>query len=202
MDMAGGIELELRDAANHNASLGTAVQRDMHAAFAVRLLKQALQYGPLSPSLRPEWYNDDVQFGTLPSPSNPLLSCPRGRFLLSARHLAPLSSPARPLLPVASAASAMQQVLYLQKAINAEAPRLLPTLDQPLLNFRGVQKGSPARTLLLAGWVRCRLAREVAIDLRDSEVRSRTNPQTISALSPSLSQLHTHSTVMLYLPLP
>ena len=55
-------------------------------------------------------------------------------------------------------ADVMQQVLYLQKAINAEGTKLLAALDSnaPTLNFQKLQMGNRARVLLLAGWVRSR----------------------------------------------
>ena len=135
MDMAEGIELELRDAAKTNSTIAALAkkERDAHTQFTVRLLKAALHYGPLDSSLYSvEWFNDDNNF-----------------------------------------ADAMSQVLYLQKAINLEAPRLLAALDKAELPFKNLCVGNPARVLLLAGWVLCRPRHlDTAIDLRDSQIKT------------------------------
>ena len=75
MDMCKGIELELRDVLDLKLS-----------QFAVKLLSQAMNFGPLSNDT--EWFNNDDNF-----------------------------------------AMAMSEVLFLQKAINAEAPRLLAMFE-------------------------------------------------------------------------
>ena len=68
-------------------------------------------------------------------------------------------------------AKAMSEVLYLQKAINLEAPRLLAAIDKADLSFRERCVGNPARILLLAGWVRCRpRGLDTTIDLRGSQL--------------------------------
>ena len=49
MDMAKGIELEVREALP-----------EKHVALAITILKNALKYGPLNQD--PEWYNNDDNF--------------------------------------------------------------------------------------------------------------------------------------------
>jgi hypothetical protein len=62
LDMAAGIELEMRD------SLGEELFK-----LGIRLLTKALQYGPLARD--PEWFNDDENFGKRRTHTNPLRPC-------------------------------------------------------------------------------------------------------------------------------
>ena len=80
-------------------------------------------------------------------------------------------------------ARVMQETLYLQRLLISEIRRLTDALDRPELTLRGWKARSPARVLLLAGWLFARnSSTDVSIDLRDSELTPHDGEQLAALL--------------------
>jgi len=121
MDMANGIELDLREALPENFVL-----------LALKVLRKALEYGAYS--FPPDWFNNDDNF-----------------------------------------AKVMQETLYLQRLLVSEIKKLDAAMSKDELNLKSWKVRSPARVMLICGWV---LARhnadkntDLSLDLRDIELK-------------------------------
>ena len=158
MDMAKGIELEIKEALRASERL---------VEPAIRMLRKALLYGALNQS--PEWYNNDDNFATVMQETLYLqrtlisevytfwlLVLPARLAFTPRLH----ASPAPRLFPPCPSAPRFLQVKTLWAAI-----------DQPDLNLKGWKARGPARVMLLAGWLLCRTSPiDVSIDLQQAHL--------------------------------
>ena len=111
MDMAHGIELDLREALPDNL-----------VTLALKILRQSLEYGAYSFS--PDWFNNDDNF-----------------------------------------AKVMQETLYLQRILISEINKLDAAMGKNELNLKSWKVRSPARVMLICGWVLARHKADSKIDL-------------------------------------
>jgi len=132
MDMAYGIELDLREALPENL-----------IGIALKILRKALEYGAYS--FTPEWFNNDDNF-----------------------------------------AKVMQETLYLQRILVDEIKKLDAAMSKTDLNLRSWKVRSPARIMLVCGWVMARHNAEknidLSIDLRECELQPHEGVQLAKLL--------------------